>query len=164
MPLSPPVARIALLTTLTTLPAHAQQAAAAAQPVSFFGEILSIVVPLAFIILVLFAALHFARRRYGAAAPDAALSVVQILPLGPRERIVLLRTRGGRLFAVGVTANSVRLVTDLDPADLAPGDPATGATVVADAPDPSGPSKVFGRPLIPRDLLRGRRGTAGPGS
>ncbi len=158
-----PAAGIALLTMLAGLPAYAQQPATTSEPVSFFGEILSIVVPLAFIILVLFAVLHFARRRYGAAAPDAALSVVQILPLGPRERIVLLRTRGGRLFAVGVTASSVRLVTELDPGDLGPGDPAAAAAA-ADGPDRSGPSKVFGRPLIPRDLFRGRRGVIGPGS
>ncbi len=156
MPSSPPVLSIALLSTLTALPAFAQQPVAAQEPVSFFGEILSIVVPLAFIILVLVAVLHFARRRYGATGQDAALSVVQILPLGPRERIVLLKTRTtGRLIAVGVTAQSVRLITDLDPADLPP------RAAEADA---SGPSKVFGRPLIPRDLLRGRGRDAGPGA
>lgn len=136
----------ALLATTTAL---AQATAAAPETTSFFGEIVSIVVPLAFIILVLLAVLHLARRRYGATGQDATLSVVQILPLGPRERIVLLKTRTGRLFAVGVTAQSVRLITDLDPAELV-------ATRSAPEADIAGPSTVFGRPLIPRDLF-GRR-------
>lgn len=90
------------------------------QPPSFFGELLSIVVPLVFIILGLLAVLHFARRRYGLTGQDAPMSVVQVLPLGPRERIVLVKTRSGRVFAVGVAAQSVNLITDLDPADLLP--------------------------------------------
>lgn len=142
------VSRIVLFTAQAAPVAVAQESAAGPEPVSFFGEILSILVPLALIILVLVAVLHFARRRYRITGQDAALSVVQILPLGPRERIVLLKSRSGRVFAVGVTAHSVRLITDLDPADL----PAPAQ----DAADPAGASKVFGRPLIRRDLP-GRR-------
>lgn len=118
-----PMSRFALLPVLALVstPLMAAGAApAAGQPTSFFGELLSIVVPLVFIILGLFAVLHFARRRYGLTGQDAPMSVVQVLPLGPRERIVLVKTRSGRVFAVGVAAQSVNLITDLDPADLLP--------------------------------------------
>jgi flagellar biogenesis protein FliO len=159
MPSSRPVAWIALSALAAAAPAFAQQPAQTTESVSFIGELVSIVLPLAFIILVLVAVLHFARRRYGTTGHDAPLSVVQIVPLGPRERIVLLKTRTGRLFAVGVAAQSVNLITDLDPAELVartPGD--------AEQPQstPTRASKVFGLPLIRRDLPRGAR-DADPG-
>jgi flagellar biogenesis protein FliO len=161
---SRPVAWIALSALAAAAPAFAQQAAQTAESVSFIGELVSIVLPLAFIILVLVAVLHFARRRYGTTGQDAPLSVVQIVPLGPRERIVLLKTRTGRLFAVGVAAQSVNLITDLDPAELVPRTPADAERAGA-APGQSRPirtSKVFGLPLIRRDLPRGAR-DADPG-
>ena len=57
-------------------------------------------------------------RRYRLTGADAPLSILQILPLGPRERLVLVKARSGRVFTVGVGAQSVNFVTDLDPADL----------------------------------------------
>ena len=148
---------IALFIAFVTAPAVAQTQSTAAEPVSFVGELLSIVVPLAFIILVLIAVLHLARRRYGISGQDAPLSVVQVLALGPRERIVLVRTRTGRVFAVGVGGQSVTLLTDLDPAELIPEAPPEGDPGAATA----GP-KVFGRSLIRRDLFGRRTGGAGP--
>lgn len=126
---------------------RAQTAAEAAGSGTFFGELVSILVPLVLIILVLLAGLHLARRRYGMTGQDAPLSVVQILPLGPRERIVLVRTRAGRVFAVGVAAQAVSLVTELDPADLAP-------SAVPEAPSGASPTRptLFGKPLIRRDF------------
>ena len=116
----PRFALLPVLALVSTPLAAAGASPAAGQSTSFFGELLSIVVPLVFIILGLFAVLHFARRRYGLTGQDAPMSVVQVLPLGPRERIVLVKTRSGRVFAVGVAAQSVNLITDLDPADLLP--------------------------------------------
>lgn len=121
------------------------QPQAQVETMSFIGEIMSIVLPLAFIILVLVAVLHFARRRYGMTAQDAPLSVLQILPMGPRERVILLKTRGGRLLVVGVAAHGVNLITELDPGDVAP---APGRTDVAEA---ARPSTVFGALLTRRD-------------
>ena len=60
------------------------------------------------------------RRRFGLSGPDAPLSVVQVLPVGPRERIVVLRSRAGRAFAVGVGAGAVTLISNLDSEDLGP--------------------------------------------
>lgn len=88
----------------------------------YFWELMAILLPLAFIIVCLLVLLRFLRRRFGLSGPDAPLSVVQVLPVGPRERIVVLRSRAGRAFAVGVAAGSVRLLSDLDSEDLGPVD------------------------------------------
>lgn len=140
----PPILRSVLFSTClawAAVPALAQPApAGSGTEVSFFGELVSIVVPLAFIILVLLLVLRFARRRYGTGPRDAPLTIAQVLPVGPRERIVLVRTRTGRLFAVGVAGTSVRFLADLDPADwVEPPTPAPGR------------AKVFGWPLTRRD-------------
>lgn len=91
---------------------------------SLFGELLGIVVPLILIILVLLAVLYFARRRFGLTGQDAPLSIVQILPVGPRERVVLVKSRSGRAFVVGVGAQSVTFITNVEPEDLAISSPA----------------------------------------
>lgn len=80
-------------------------------------------------ILILLLVLRLLRRRYGLTGSNAHLSVLQILPMGPRERVVLLRTRAGRILAIGVSAHSVNLIArleqddvDIDPdADTSPG-------------------------------------------
>ena len=74
---------------------------------------------------------------------------MQILPLGPRERIVLVRTRAGRVFAVGVAAQSITLVTEL--ARSAIEAPDAGADA---APAPATRPTLFGKPLIRRDFSK----------
>lgn len=114
--------------------ALAAPAAAPAQPAAAstaWGELLGILLPLALIILVLLAVAYFMRRRFGLTGRDTPLSIVQILPVGPRERIVLVKSRAGRLFAVGVSGQSVTLITNLDPSDLvAPEAPASESAPV----------------------------------
>ncbi|MCA0394682.1 MAG: flagellar biosynthetic protein FliO [Proteobacteria bacterium] len=127
-----PTQRHALLSSLL-LPTLAARAwatpAAATAPAApagaYFWELMAILLPLAFIIVCLLVLLRFLRRRFGLTGQDAPLSVVQVLPVGPRERIVVVRSRAGRAFAVGVSANAVTLVTPLDAADVAtaPTDP-----------------------------------------
>lgn len=85
---------------------------------SFVGELLAIVIPLVLIIAGLVFLLRLVRRRYGLSGSDAPLSVLQILPVGPRERLVLVKSRAGRVFAIGVGSQSVTFVTDLDTSDL----------------------------------------------
>ena len=111
--------------------------AAAAAPATtasptFWGELLAILVPLAFIIVALLLALRHIRRRYGLTGQDAPLSVVQILPVGPRERVVLVRSRSGRVLAIGVGAQSVGLIAELGAEDIAP-------PPGAEPPEPPGP-------------------------
>lgn len=112
---------------LGMLCAWPSSAAPAAKP-SFVGELLAILVPLALIIVALLLVLRLARRRYGLTGQDAPLSILQILPVGPRERVVLVRTRSGRVFTIGVGAQSVTFITDISPDDLvAPEKPAVSS-------------------------------------
>lgn len=97
---------------------------------SFVGELLAIVIPLVLIIAGLLFLLRLVRRRYGLSGSDAPLSVLQILPVGPRERLVLVKSRGGRVFAIGVGSQSVTFVADFDDEELR----STGSTVTS-APD-----------------------------
>jgi len=105
---------------------HAAASAEAAPTATVGGELLSILLPLALIILALFAVLHLLRRRFGLTRQNAPLTVLQILPVGPRERIVLVKARSGRVFAVGVANQSVTLITKLEPEDVA--DPVAAAS------------------------------------
>ncbi|MEN5059413.1 flagellar biosynthetic protein FliO [Luteimonas sp. TWI1416] len=108
--------------------AAAPAAPAAPASDSFVGEMLAIVLPLVFIIAGLLLLLRLLRRRYGLSGGDTPLTVVQILPVGPRERLVVVRSRAGRAFAIGVGGQSVTFVTDLDADDLAPANEATTRT------------------------------------
>ncbi len=104
--------------------------AAAAQPPSLLFEFAAILLPVAVVLGGLVAVLYVLRKRHGLTARDAPLSVLQILPIGPRERIVVLRTRSGRALAVGVGGQSLSLIAELDPDDIAPATVAS-ATVSA---------------------------------
>lgn len=112
------------LSCLLAAPWAGSAAAAAAAPAPtqtpYIWELLAILLPLAFIIVCLLVLLRMLRRRFGLSGPDAPLSVVQVLPVGPRERIVVLRSRAGRAFAVGVGAGAVTLISNLDSEDLGP--------------------------------------------
>ena len=107
----------------TTADTAAGNAAATAPPAavsgSFLWDLVAVVVPLLLVIAGLFAVLYFARRRYKLTGRDAALSIVQVLPVGPRERVVVLRTRADRVFAIGVGPQSLNLIAELDAADIA---------------------------------------------
>lgn len=98
--------------------ALAAQPAAAQPTTSLLGEVLAIVLPLLFIIGGLVAVLVIARRRFGLTGSDAPLSIMQILPVGPRERIVLVKTRAGRVLAIGVAAQSLTLLARLEHDDV----------------------------------------------
>lgn len=116
------ITAILLLTSGTAVSAEAVNDAPAAS--SLAGELMAIVLPLAFIIAGLVVVLRLVRKRYGLTGPDAPLSILQILPLGPRERLVLVKSRSGRVFTVGVAAQTVTFITDLDAEDIAsPGKP-----------------------------------------
>lgn len=110
--------RIVPMLPLLFAPAVAAQAEAEAP--SFAGELLAIVVPLALVVAALMVLLKLARRRFRLTGQDAPLSVLQILPVGPRERLVLVKARSGRVFAIGVGAQTVTFITDIDPEELLP--------------------------------------------
>lgn len=112
--------RSALIVPAALLATSAQAAATPARTPndSFVGELLAILIPLVLIIAGLLFLLRLVRRRYGLSGGDAPLSVLQILPVGPRERVVLVKSRAGRVFAIGVGSQSVTFITDLDADDL----------------------------------------------
>lgn len=111
-------AAAAIATGLACGSALAAAPAAAVPAPSYVRELLSIVLPLGFMILALLLVLRLLRRRYGMTGSGAHLSVLQILPVGPRERVVLLKTRAGRILAIGVSAQSVNLITRLEQDDV----------------------------------------------
>jgi flagellar biogenesis protein FliO len=118
--LRPTLRAFAGVSTLAA-PAIALAAAPAQPPApSIAGDVLGIVLPVALIIVALLAVLFFVRRRFGLSRGDAPLSILQILPVGSRERIVVVRSRSGRVFAVGVAGQSVTLITNLEQSDVAP--------------------------------------------
>lgn len=132
-------AACALVLILAGGSALAATPGAAAPAPSYVRELLSIVLPLGFMILALLLVLRLLRRRYGMTGSGAHLSVLQILPVGPRERVVLLKTRAGRILAIGVSAQSVNLITRLEQDDVA-ADPDTGT-------DPADATRVAKSPL-----------------
>src|SRR3546814_21010432 len=73
---------------------------------------------LAFGIMALVAGLYLVRRRCGLTGQDAPLSILQVLPVGSRERIVVVKSRSGRVVAVGVGAQTVTLITNLEQSDI----------------------------------------------
>lgn len=110
------ITAILSLASGTAMSAEAVSEAPATSSVA--GELLAILLPLAFIIAGLLVVLRLVRRRYKLTGTDAPLSILQILPLGPRERLVLVKSRSGRVFTIGVGAQSVNFVADLDADDL----------------------------------------------
>ncbi|AOH35918.1 flagellar biosynthetic protein FliO [Luteimonas sp. JM171] len=110
---------IAIALTAAAGTAFAAAPEAAMPSPSYVRELLGILVPLAFMIVALLLVLRLLRRRYGMTGSGAHLSVLQILPVGPRERVVLLKTRAGRILAIGVSAQSVNLITRLEQDDVA---------------------------------------------
>lgn len=111
-------ATIALLAAGVALPARAAVPAAGGTG-AVAVDVIAVLVPVLLVIAVLVALLFYARRRYRLTGSSAALSVVQILPVGPRERVVVVRTRNDRYLAVGVGAQTLSLIAELDPRDVA---------------------------------------------
>lgn len=117
----------AMAEAAAALPATTAPATATAASGSFLWDLMAVVVPLLLIIACLVAVLYFARRRYKLTGRNAPLAIVQVLPVGPRERLVVVRTRADRVFAIGVGPQSLNLIAELDPADIAL-EPTTPAT------------------------------------
>lgn len=101
--------------TAGAIAAPAPQVAASG---SFLWDLVAVLVPLLLVIAGLCAVLYFARRRYKLTGRDAALSIVQVLPVGPRDRVVVLRTRANRVLAIGVGPQSLNLIAELTIADI----------------------------------------------
>ena len=130
-----PVAVALACAPLAALATAAPVAAQPAAPDSIAGEVMGILLPLALVIIALVAVLYLVRRRFGLTGQDAPLSILQILPVGSRERIVVVKSRSGRVFAVGVGAQTVTLITNLEQSDIEP-------APTPDAPGEAGPTHI----------------------
>lgn len=143
-----------LLMVAMLWPARAMaQTAAPQEAPSIIGDLLAIVVPLIFIIGGLLFVLRLARKRFGITGQDAPLSILQILSVGPRERIVLLRTRSQRVIAIGVCAQSVTFVAQLDADDVAP---RPGDTHALDAGIDTGVQTDVTEKMVPLETMLAR--------
>ena len=89
----------------------------AAEPVnaspSLSAELVSLILPLLLVVATLVAAFYLLRRRFGLATRDGPLRVVQVIAVGPRERIVLLDL-DDRQMLVGVTSAQITRLATLD--------------------------------------------------
>jgi flagellar protein FliO/FliZ len=111
------IAGIAFFFTIPVATVSASDSAAAAAP-SLLTEVLAVFVPLAFILLALLAVLLLLKRQFRSPKNSTPLSIVQVLSLGPRERIVVIRTLAGRVLTIGVSPHTLRLIAELDIDDI----------------------------------------------
>lgn len=117
--------------TLSAAPAWAAAAVSSAPPALFAapavhqampgqaGSLVRVTVALILVLAAVFAAAWFSRRMHGVGSSrSSALEVIAQLPLGPRERAVLVRV-GTQQVLLGVASGNVRALHVLS-ADAAP--------------------------------------------
>ncbi|MGY6518264.1 MAG: flagellar biosynthetic protein FliO [Lysobacteraceae bacterium] len=93
---------------------------------TFVRELLGLLLPLAFVIVLLVVVLMLFRRRLvPRGGRNDLLRIEQVLPVGPRDRLVLVAAPGGRRLLVGIGAGSPRLVAELQGTDGETGEPRT---------------------------------------
>ena len=78
------------------------------------SEIAAILIPLALLLIIALAALIYFNRRRMLFPGHGPLSIEQVLSIGPRERIVVLKAKD-QLLVIGVTSEQITLLTRLDP-------------------------------------------------
>jgi flagellar protein FliO/FliZ len=108
-------------------------------PASSSNGMLRVVIALLVVLGAVVAAGRFARRMRGfSGAPNAALEVIGQLPVGARERAVLIRV-GERQLLLGVAPGSVRMLHVFDDMPVAR-ESAAGAAVSSDPLAPARPT------------------------
>lgn len=90
--------------------------AACAQGEAPATSFLSLLLPLLAVLGTLLVALVWLNRSRGLYRGDGPLKIVQVLPVSPRERVVVLESRRG-LMVVGVASGRVSLLSTLDGVD-----------------------------------------------
>jgi flagellar protein FliO/FliZ len=118
------------------------------------GSLVRVTVALIVVLAAVFAAAWFSRRMHGVGSSrSAALEVIAQLPLGPRERAVLVRV-GAQQVLLGVASGNVRALHVL-PANAAPlsGIDEVGGTSPA-ALDASAAPSALQRPTFKSLLLK----------
>ncbi len=78
------------------------------------GSLISLVVSLVLVLLVFFMLAWVMKRlQYGARGAGGAIRVISDMPLGPKERVVLVEV-GGTQLLLGLTPGSVRALHTLE--------------------------------------------------
>lgn len=101
---------------ISRLAAAQERSVDAAVTTSVWSELIAILLPLGLIVVALLGVLIWARRRAGLSAGAGPLSIEQVLGVGTRERIVLLRA-GSRRLIVGVTGSGISRLGELNDGD-----------------------------------------------
>jgi flagellar protein FliO/FliZ len=91
---------------------------------NFAASVATMLVALAFVLLLAWLSLHLVKRlqagrRGGAAGAPEALRFVRALPVGARERVVVVHYRGEE-WVLGVTAGGISLLGRAPAPDAAP--------------------------------------------
>jgi flagellar protein FliO/FliZ len=108
-----------------------QSVATAAQAGPGLGGVWEVALGLALVVAVILAAAWAMRRMVpGATGAGAALRVVGALPLGPRERLLLVEV-GGRQLLLGVTAQQISTLHSFDEPVVPPGGGPVGSEFAA---------------------------------
>lgn len=138
--LTAPLAAAATGSATTGAAASALFAAPVAHPVmpGQAGSLVRVTLALVLVLAAVFAAAWFSRRMHGVgSARSSALEVIAQLPLGPRERAVLVRV-GSQQVLLGVASGNVRalhvLAAGISPVE-GPADGAAAAEARAQAAD-----------------------------
>ena len=82
------------------------------------GSVLGLIVPLLTVAFALAALWWIMRRNSGRSGTAGPLRIVQVLAVGPRERVIVV-DHASRRFMLGVTPSTINVLADLDGKDAA---------------------------------------------
>lgn len=86
------------------------------------GSVLGLIVPLLTVAFALVALWWIMRRNSGRSGAAGPLRIVQVLAVGPRERVIVV-DHASRRFMLGVTPSTINVLADLDGKDAAKNQP-----------------------------------------
>lgn len=92
------------------------------------GSILSLAVPLLAVAFALVALWWILRRGSGRNGAMGPVRIVQVLAVGPRERVVIV-DHDSRRFMLGVTPSAISMLADLDGKDAAKNPPSATSPI-----------------------------------
>ena len=113
-----PAVLLPLLVLLNAKAAVAVDPVPAPVSVTPGGSVLGLIVPLLTVAFALAALWWIMRRNSGRSGAAGPLRIVQVLAVGPRERVIVV-DHASRRFMLGVTPSTINVLADLDGKDAA---------------------------------------------
>lgn len=113
-----PAVLLPLLVLLNAKAAVAVDPVPAPVSVTPGGSVLGLIVPLLTVAFALAALWWIMRRNSGRSGAAGPLRIVQVLAVGPRERVIVV-DHASRRFMLGVTPSTISVLADLDGKDAA---------------------------------------------